>query len=79
MINKKELFDKTSLECSKTTTKLYSTSFSLAIRLLKKEYRDAIYAIYGFVRLADEIVDSFHNYNKVKLLNELRYATIDSL
>ena len=79
MINKKELFDKTSLECSKTTTKLYSTSFSLAIRLLKKEYRDAIYAIYGFVRLADEIVDSFHDYNKVKLLNELRYATIDSL
>jgi len=79
MINKKELFDIASLECSKTTTKLYSTSFSLAIRLLKKEYRDAIYAIYGFVRLADEIVDSFHDYNKVKLLNELRYATIDSL
>ena len=79
MINKKELFDIASLECSKTTTKLYSTSFSLAIKLLKKEYRDAIYAIYGFVRLADEIVDSFHDYNKVKLLNELRYATIDSL
>ena len=75
----KEIFDFASLECSKKTTKIYSTSFSLAIKLLSKEYQTAIYAIYGFVRLADEIVDSFHDYNKSKLLNELRYSTIDAL
>ena len=79
MKNQKEIFDTISLECSKTTTKIYSTSFSLAIKLLGKEYRDAIYSIYGFVRLADEIVDSFHNYNKPQLLNELRSSLIDAL
>ncbi len=75
----KEIFDYVSLECSKKTTKVYSTSFSLAIKLLSKEYRNAIYSIYGFVRLADEIVDSFHDYNKSKMLDELRYSTIDAL
>lgn len=79
MKEQKELFDLASLECSKVTTKLYSTSFSLAIKLLNREYQDAIYSIYGFVRLADEIVDSFHNFDKAKLLNELRYSTIDAL
>ena len=79
MKEQKELFDLASLECSKITTKLYSTSFSLAIKLLNKEYQDAIYSVYGFVRLADEIVDSFHNFDKPKLLNELRYSTIDAL
>ena len=79
MKNQKEIFDTISLECSKTTTKIYSTSFSLAIKLLGKEYQDAIYSIYGFVRLADEIVDSFHNYNKPQLLNELRSSLIDAL
>jgi phytoene/squalene synthetase len=79
MKEQKELFDLASLECSKITTKLYSTSFSLAIKLLNREYQDAIYSIYGFVRLADEIVDSFHNFDKPKLLNELRYSTIDAL
>ena len=73
MKEQKELFDLASLECSKITTKLYSTSFSLAIKLLNREYQDAIYSIYGFVRLADEIVDSFHNFDKPKLLKELRY------
>ena len=58
----KSIFDEVSLSCSKITTKSYSTSFSLAIKLLNKEYRNAIYSVYGFVRLADEIVDSFHNY-----------------
>ena len=79
MKDKKEIFDAVSLECSKKTTKIYSTSFSLAIKLLDKEYQNAIYSIYGFVRLADEIVDSFHDYNKPKLLNELRHSTIDAL
>ena len=79
MKNQKEIFDTISLECSKTTTKIYSTSFSLAIKLLGKEYQDAIYSIYGFVRLADEIVDSFHNYNKPQLLNELRSSLIDAI
>ena len=79
MKKQKEIFDKISLECSKKTTKIYSTSFSLAIKLLSKEYQNAIYSIYGFVRLADEIVDSFHDFNKPKLLNELKYSTIDAL
>ena len=79
MKKQKEIFDIISLECSKKTTKVYSTSFSLAIKLLSKEYQNAIYSIYGFVRLADEIVDSFHDYDKPKLLNELRYSTIDAL
>lgn len=79
MKKQKEIFDAISLECSKITTKRYSTSFSLAIKLLGKEYQNAIYSIYGFVRLADEIVDSFHEYNKSKLLNELRSSTIDAI
>jgi len=79
MKNQKEIFDIISLECSKKTTKIYSTSFSLAIKLLSKEYQNAIYSIYGFVRLADEIVDSFHNYDKQQLLNELRVSTIDAI
>ena len=79
MKNQKEVFDTISLECSKKTTKVYSTSFSLAIKLLSKEYQNAIYSIYGFVRLADEIVDSFHDYNKTCLLNDLRDTTIDAL
>jgi len=79
MKEQKDIFDLVSLECSKQTTKAYSTSFSLAIRLLKKEYRNAIYSIYGFVRLADEIVDTFHNYDKKKLLNQLRNSTKESI
>ena len=79
MDNQKDIFDLVSIECSKKTTVSYSTSFSFAIRLLKKEYRDAIYSIYGFVRLADEIVDSFHNYDKKTLLHELRNDMINAL
>ena len=79
MNTQKSVFDDVSLRCSKITTKSYSTSFSLAIKLLNKEYRDAIYSVYGFVRLADEIVDSFHDYNKKQLLSELRYSTIEAL
>jgi len=68
----KFLFDKVSIECSKLTTKIYSTSFSLGIQALAKPLRDPVYAIYGFVRFADEIVDSFHDYNKKELLAEFR-------
>lgn len=66
----KEIFDKASVDCSKLITKSYSTSFSLAVKMLSPSIRNPIYSIYGFVRLADEIVDSFHNYDKEKLLNE---------
>jgi phytoene/squalene synthetase len=64
----KQLFDEVSLKCSQLTTRSYSTSFSLGIRLLSSEIRSPIYAIYGFVRFADEIVDTFHDYNKPELL-----------
>ena len=71
----KSLFDEVSLKCSEITTKYYSTSFSLGIRLLDKEIHSPIYSIYGFVRLADEIVDSFHEFDKAKLLNEFKENT----
>nr|WP_199162756.1 phytoene/squalene synthase family protein [Elizabethkingia sp. ASV34] len=71
----KKLFDELSYEVSKCTTRKYSTSFSLGILALKPSIRSAIYAIYGYVRLADEIVDSFHDYNKEKLLSRLKKET----
>jgi phytoene/squalene synthetase len=71
----KNLYDEVSLKCSEITTKYYSTSFSLGIRLLDKEIHSPIYSIYGFVRLADEIVDSFHEFDKAKLLNEFKENT----
>ncbi len=67
----KQLFDTVSYSCSKTVTKTYSTSFSLATKMLSNSIRNDIYNIYGFVRLADEIVDSFHDYKKEALFNEL--------
>lgn len=75
-----ELFDKVSIRCSRITTHLYSTSFSLAINCIHERLRDPIYAIYGFVRFADEIVDSFHDHNKEDLLNRFKddtYRAID--
>lgn len=66
----KELFDITSYKTSKLVTKTYSTSFSLATKMLSKTIRQHIYNIYGFVRLADEIVDSFHNYKKEELFKK---------
>lgn len=66
----KALFDVASLECSKKITNTYSTSFSLAIKMLAPEIQDDIYAIYGFVRCADEIVDSFEGYEQELLLDE---------
>jgi phytoene synthase len=68
----KKLFDELSHQVSKVTTQKYSTSFSLGIMALKPEIRPAIYAIYGFVRLADEIVDSFHDYDKPVLLQRFK-------
>ncbi len=65
----KSLFDEVSNMCSKRVTELYSTSFSLATRMLSQEIRQDIYNIYGFVRFADEIVDSFHDYNKKELFD----------
>jgi len=64
----KELFDDVSYGCSKMVTKKYSTSFSLAVNMLSPKIRADIYNIYGFVRFADEIVDTFHDYNKAELL-----------
>lgn len=66
----KSLFDISSLECSKKITTTYSTSFSLAIKMLSPEIQDDIYAIYGFVRCADEIVDTFDAYEQEVLLDE---------
>jgi 15-cis-phytoene synthase len=63
----KSLFDKVSNDCSKIVTKSYSTSFSSAVKMLAPNIRQDIYNIYGFVRFADEIVDSFHDYDKVNL------------
>ena len=68
----KALFDEVSVLCSKLTTKRYSTSFSLGILFLKKPLRNPIYAIYGFVRFADEIVDSFEGYDKKYLLDKFK-------
>lgn len=65
----KTLFDSVSYNCSELVTKSYSTSFSLATKMLSKSIRMDIYNIYGFVRFADEIVDSFHDYNKEKLFD----------
>lgn len=70
-----DLFDKVSLRTSKLVTNQYSTSFSLGIRFLNKDFREPIYAIYGFVRFADEIVDTFHNHNKEELLAEFQKET----
>ena len=66
----KKLFDDVSFKCSKIVTKSYSTSFSLAVYMLAPSIRPAIYSIYGFVRFADEIVDSFHGYDKENLIND---------
>lgn len=75
----KKLFDELSHDVSKRTTQKYSTSFSLGILALSPSIRSAIYAIYGYVRLADEIVDSFHGFDKEKLLLSLKTETEHAL
>lgn len=75
-----KLFHEVSQQCSKAVTEKYSTSFSSAIKLLHADLRTPIYNIYGFVRFADEIVDTFHQYKKEELLTEFKketYAAID--
>ncbi|MBI3218719.1 MAG: phytoene/squalene synthase family protein [Bacteroidetes bacterium] len=75
----KELFDQVSIRCSRMTTRAYSTSFSLGIQCLVKEMRDPIYSIYGFVRFADEIVDTFHDYDKATLLQRFKEDTYQAV
>jgi phytoene/squalene synthetase len=70
-----DLFNKVSIRTSRSVTRAYSTSFSLGILCLKKELRDPVYALYGWVRFADEIVDTFHEYNKKKLLERFTADT----
>lgn len=79
----KSIFDNISKECSKLVTNEYSTSFSLATKMLSEVIRQDIYNIYGFVRFADEIVDTFHDYNKEKLFKnfekDLENALVDKI
>ena len=75
----KALFDQVSAKCSQITTQKYSTSFSLGIKFLSATIRPSIFAIYGFVRLADEIVDSFHEFDRKGLLTQLRAETFAAL
>jgi 15-cis-phytoene synthase len=79
----KSLFDTVSFDCSKVVTKSYSTSFATAVKMLAPSIRQDIYNIYGFVRLADEIVDSFHDYNKEELFGrfetDLKTALTDRI
>jgi len=71
----KPLFDRVSQDCSALTTKAYSTSFSLGIRMLSPELRAPIQAVYGFVRFADEIVDTFHDFDKEELFKRFKADT----
>lgn len=67
------------MQCSELITKNYSTSFSLGIRVFDKEFRNPIYGIYGFVRFADEIVDTFHDFDKKLLLDRFRSETYQAI
>jgi len=75
----KDLYDNVSIRCSEITTLTYSTSFSIGIRCLAKELRAPIYSIYGFVRFADEIVDTFHEHNKSELLARFKEDTFRAI
>ena len=73
------LFNKTALECSKLITEHYSTSFTLGIKTLDRKFHLPIYAIYGFVRYADEIVDTFHEFDKKTLLERFKHDTYQAI
>ena len=75
----KHLFDSVSAKCSKMTTIAYSTSFSFGIKALDKKLHAPIYGIYGFVRFADEIVDTFHDYDKYRLFHKFKEDTIEAI
>ena len=70
-----DLFTKTTLKCSQLITEHYSTSFTLGIKTLHEKYHLPIYAVYGFVRYADEIVDTFHDHDKASLLKRFKEDT----
>jgi phytoene/squalene synthetase len=74
-----ELFEKSTFGCSKLVTELYSTSFSMGIKTLAKSFREPIYGIYGFVRFADEIVDTFHEFDKKYLLDKFKADTYEAI
>jgi len=74
-----DIYLQTCIKTSKVFTKKYSTSFSKGISMLSKEYRDPIYAVYGFVRIADEIVDTFHDQEKESLLKAYITETYESI
>lgn len=78
-MNHESLYNKVAVRCSKLTTNAYSTSFSLGIFCLEKKLRDPIYSIYGFVRFADEIVDTFHNHQKEALLKKFQEDTYEAI
>lgn len=75
----KEIFDEISAQCSEITTKKYSTSFTWGIFLMDKQLRPPIYAIYGFVRFADEIVDTFHEFDKKYLLQKFKNDCFEAI
>ena len=75
----KQKYDELAFQIAKETTRKYSTSFSFGIKMLEHEIRDSIYGIYGFVRLADEIVDSFHGFKQVEMLENLKEETFNSI
>ena len=75
----KALFDQVSIKASKMVTNAYSTSFSLGIRMLHESVREPVYAIYGFVRFADEIVDSFEGYKQRELIADFRKQTAEAI
>ncbi|MBE50209.1 MAG: phytoene synthase [Flavobacteriales bacterium] len=79
MLEHKDIFDQISKKCSEIITRSYSTSFSFAIKLLDKKIQSEIHSIYGYVRLGDEIVDSFHSFNKIELLSEFKQETFKSI
>ncbi|MDW3651469.1 MAG: phytoene/squalene synthase family protein [Bacteroidia bacterium] len=74
-----QLYKQTCLDCSKVITQNYSTSFTLGIKTLHKKFHFPIYAIYGFVRYADEIVDTFHGFDKKLLLDKFRTDTYEAI
>ncbi len=74
-----QLFQKTSEDCSRIVTENYSTSFASAIKLLHRDLRADIHNVYGFVRFADEIVDTFHNYDKKELLQSFKHETYKAI
>jgi phytoene/squalene synthetase len=78
-MNSFQLYESSCIQCSELITKRYSTSFSWGIRLFDPEFKSPIYSIYGFVRFADEIVDTFHPFDKKLLLNAYRRETLHAI